>query len=515
MARAKSFGWVVALLACVTGHAFAQPGTAADRLLEIAKAGKPVSPARIRGEVDSLLTELGAAPSFRERFALMGQWDVTAAPGVRPLDSVDHAIVIAPGPVTVKQALFTAIIAAGDVRIESGAGLVVVSGGNVTFAQDPEREWAGIFVSKGKLTAHWLARAALHAGGGATVRSNSIDVLAYNTEYRGTRTARLELRSGKPLFSADRAPARKPPPLAPFNTDFEFVGERCDSGVPVNLIAERIPKMAREKTRCSDLDLLVVTCRQDAATAKNDEIWTVHACRNVLVDIRARMVGGSPEVSFVPPPAPSAAVAVAVPPKYDPARTSPGYAVPQPTICPAPRPPLAAVDQLERSYDRTGFGFTRSALAGRQVASYFAVANPLVVSRLEWSGSVQQTRAEEQFVVRIFRDDNGVPGSLVHEATVMAQARSARKSGYQGYGHPHVFSASLGPINLSPGQYWLSVIDPNASGLNFMWGVETGVGSGQCGSGGTWRQGEKEPWVQIYASVPNRSARGYSFRLLQ
>jgi hypothetical protein len=249
-----------------------------------------------------------------------------------------------------------------------------------------------------------------------------------------------------------------------------------------------------------------------------------------MVDINARMVGAVSEIKFAPPPAPSAATVVAVPPKDRLPQCAPDdsspvcvlarlqqgakpAAVAKAVICPASPPPKARVDQLERSYDHPGAGFTRSTLAGLQVASYFALVSATTVSMIEWSGSVQHADLEERFVIRIYSDLNGEPGRLVYEAPVAAQSRSVREPGYQGRGHPFVFSAQIGPIQLAAGQYWLSVIDPKSSGMDFMWGTERGAGSGSCGSGGAWRRGEKGPWLQIYDTVPHRSARGYSFRV--
>lgn len=524
--------WALALAGFLVIESGAtQASTAADRLLRIAKAAKPVPLPEIKKEVSSLLADLGASGTFGERFALMGEWHATVAGKALHMDDVDHRVIIASGSVSLTRAFYTVVITTGNVHVQSGAGLLVVSGGNITFGQSPEREWAGVFVTRGTITAPWLARAALHARGGANVRSNSIDVLAYNTDLRGGPTARLELRSGKPLFSGD--PMAKKPPVAPtFQPAFPFAGERCEASVPLAQIADRVPKMAREKTKCSELDLILVTCGQDVRGTH--EVWTVHACQNEMVDIRARLVAGASQLTFVPPPAAPAGVAVAVPPKLDrPLQCEPGDfsvlcvharlqrgepavptpAEPQPAKCAPPRPPGQTVDQLLSSYDRMGVGFAPSSLPGPQVASHFALARSLAISRIEWSGLVQHAEPEEKFIIRIFRDANGQPGSLVHEAKVTAQTRPAPARGYRGRGHPFLFASTLAPIELQAGHYWISVIDPKPSGMDFMWGMEDGPIGSWCGSGGARRQGEKGPWAPQYVTVPQRTSRGFSFRL--
>jgi tetratricopeptide (TPR) repeat protein len=272
-------------------------GTHADRLLAYGSAPATALPAQIKQEVYALLAQMNVPQSTRKQFELMHHWDVKAfPPGARTVD-MHQAIVVASGPISVPHTTFAVIIAAGDVDIASGAEIIVISGGNIRFSHHPRRERSGVFVAKGRFDAPWVVDAAIHAGKGAQLTSNSLAVHAFNTSVRSKARVEVATFSGTPVFSGSpRTARRRASPKRDDWTEIRFAGQRCTDSAPLATVADNVPRMARSKAQCAHIDAVLVSCSADGS-----EQWTVHICKNIIVDIRSRMSRGRAEFDYYNP----------------------------------------------------------------------------------------------------------------------------------------------------------------------------------------------------------------------
>lgn len=196
----------------------------------------------------------------------------------------------------------------------------------------------------------------------------------------------------------------------------------------------------------------------------------------------------------------------------------------------------AAIDQLDDFSRRDRWRMaTQSGVSGTQPASYFMLSQGSSISLLAWSGMVSSNPDGEKFLVRIFKDMDGVPGELAYESEVKAGARSG---GTWAPHKSHIFEARMSNLHLPAGGYWLSVLSPLNSQSGFFWNKEPAGDRPICGSGGITRFydggkwggpgggvstrlfGVAKPRELISATSPDpsqqvahRNARGYSFRL--
>lgn len=170
----------------------------------------------------------------------------------------------------------------------------------------------------------------------------------------------------------------------------------------------------------------------------------------------------------------------------------------------------------------------QSVVGGTQPASFLVLGRDSSISLLAWSGTLNGAAEKEKFLVRIFKDMDGVPGALFHESEVLARARSAG----QWSGHSYVFEARMRKLTLPVGDYWLAVLSPLGAKAHFFWYEEPAGDLPRCGSGGITRNYETGRWggggdapLHIVGvtkprglspppqRIVHRNARGYSFRL--
>ncbi len=513
-----------ALCTAGTVAALAAPG---DKLVKLARDGDAVDPGYIHRDVVGLLAAMDVSPRLRERFDRTGEWNVRRLMPGEQLDSVSDVIVVARGNAYIKSVGRAIVIAANDVEIDEGGDVVVVAGGNIRFRQGRLTPWGGVFVARGGFDAPWLSHAAVHAARNATLSHASLDVMFYNTPWARTAIYGLEQRSGPPLFDgvAWRLPAGVT--RTPAGADFQFAGERCEPGVPMQDIRNRIPAMATQKLPCKAIDDMIVTC--DAK--KSEELWTVHGCTNWFAEVVARRRGDVVEIAFAPPPGPHGSQSIRV----EPAPPAPGTCAPddasprcslariaaggsftdseKPVSCPEP---VAAtsnrVDQLQRIWSKSPGG-GRSKAGGAEAASFFELVQAARILGIDWSGIAATAYDHEAFLVRVFRDAAGTPGALVKELRVSAQPKPVVDVKYPPpRGRVYLFRADTAPIDLAAGRYWLSVLEPIDSAMQFIWTVERDS-AGPCGSGSASRKTEREPWASLYSGLAPRRTRGYSFAL--
>jgi hypothetical protein len=282
----------------ITVNAATPATTPADRLLSLAKTPTTASAAQIMRETNSLLAQLKVPAWMPERYALIWQWDVKAAGHTFQSQSEDHVVIVSTGAATIKNVHYCVIIVDGDVTIESGAGLLVIANGNIKFSHNPDREWSGVFITKGRLVTPWAASMVVYARNGAEFKSNSVGILAFNTEIRGKGPVDFLSIGGAPIFSdlppqpvpiTQKITVAKPEPL--------FAGERCAEGAPISEIAQRVPPLARTQATCPDISLLIATCQNNGSAKDREELWTVHICKNQIAEILAKRVAGRTEFS--------------------------------------------------------------------------------------------------------------------------------------------------------------------------------------------------------------------------
>jgi len=495
----------------------------ADKLVKLARDGGSVEPGYVHRDVVALLGALGASPELRERFDRAGGWNVRRLmPGER-VDSISDSIVVARGNAYIASAGRAIIIAANDVEIEDGGDVVVVAGGNIRFRQSRLQPWAGVFVSRGSFDAPWLSHAAVAPANGVQLAHYSRDVLFYNTPLPRAGANGMEMRFGPSLFDGVRpmdGPARRNRETG----DFRFAGQLCEPQMTTKDIAP-VPEMAKRKLPCGAIDDAIVTCD----VARKENLWTLHGCTNWMSEIIARRKGDGIEIVYAPPPAPQASQAMRVEPKpIAPGECPPTATTPrcmlarimkgEPEI-PAqkitcPEPPAATpglVDQLRSDWKR-GIGTSWSKAGGIEAASFFELVKKARISRMEWSG-VAENVEQPFFILRIYQDAGGVPGSLVKDVSITGQPEEATDVRFSlPRGKVYMFRANTPAIELPAGRYWLSMLEPPTSTMRFMWSTERNARN-ECGSGGISRKSGKDAWAPLWPEVEPRRTRGYSFAL--
>lgn len=170
-----------------------------------------------------------------------------------------------------------------------------------------------------------------------------------------------------------------------------------------------------------------------------------------------------------------------------------------------------------------------SVVGGTQPASFFSLSRSSSISMLAWSGMLNRAAETEKFLVRIFRDADGLPGALAQEFEITARRRSTGTWNVGG----SIFEARPEKLSLPAGDYWLSILSPNAAQSNFFWAFEPEGERPECGSGGVTRHYDGGKWgggggapaglgsLSLTAPaapvarprIVQRNARGFSFRM--
>jgi hypothetical protein len=508
--------------ACAT-FALAAAAAPADGLLKLARDGASVDPGYVHRDAVALLGALGASAELRERFDRAGGWNVRRLmPGER-LESISDAIVVARGNAYIASAGRAIVIAANDVEIEDGGDVLVVAGGNIRFRQSRLQPWAGVFVSRGSFDAPWLSHAAVAPGRGVQLTHYSRDVLFYNTALPQAGSNGMETRFGPSLFDGVRAMEGSARRMRETG-DFRFAGQLCEPQMTMKDISP-VPEMAKRKLPCGAIDDAIVTCD----VPRKEDIWTLHGCTNWMSEIIARRKAGAVEIVYAPPPSPQSSQAMRVEPKplapgeCPPTDGSPRCALarivkgeeayPAPKLeCPEPRAATQGlVDQLKSDWKR-GTGMSWSKAGGIEAASFFELVKKARIAQMEWSGAVESAE-QTFFIIRIYRDADGMPGPLVKDVSLVGMPQEATDVRFSlPRGKVYMFRANTPAIELAAGRYWLSILEPPTSTMRFMWSTERDA-KNVCGSGGISRKSEKDAWTPIWPEVAPRRTRGYSFSL--
>jgi len=186
---------------------------------------------------------------------------------------------------------------------------------------------------------------------------------------------------------------------------------------------------------------------------------------------------------------------------------------------------LDQLDDVSRPARRKS---VQSVVGGTQPASFFTLGQSASITRLSWSGTMHGDPGKEEFLIRVFQDNGGVPGTMIHESRMVSRGRSVG----QWSGPSKIFDAPLSGLTLPAGDYWLSVLSSPGAQRHFFWFQEPAGQRPDCGSGGVtryydggrWGGGSDAPAHRVGLTKPaprlasrppvvHRNARGYSFRL--
>ena len=172
--------------------------------------------------------------------------------------------------------------------------------------------------------------------------------------------------------------------------------------------------------------------------------------------------------------------------------------------------PVVILDNYDPIDGSQGNVYNSSRASGEQYASYFSVSGNTIVNAITWAGVAldDTTLGDEEatFIIRVYSGDNLPSDVPVAESTVLA---SASLLGSMGLGSIYEFSFEDSTIfSLSPGSYWLSVVDPETEHIGFLWPVERDSASVTRGNGGAFRASEDSAWESVNSGVPAREARG-------
>ncbi len=103
---------------------------------------------------------------------------------------------------------------------------------------------------------------------------------------------------------------------------------------------------------------------------------------------------------------------------------------------------------------------------GTETAETFIVTTPIDVQNITWWGSYDPDVTADDFIVRVFLDNFGLPDNVgvLYEAvsaSVVRTATGADSFGADVYEYSH--DIALGTLVLNPGTYWLSVVNVSKS----------------------------------------------------
>lgn len=331
--------------------------TPAEKLLEFAASGRAVPVETARREVTALYSQLGV-PDWMRRDEPMAHWQVRVVPDGAVIDDMDHDILLVRGSVTLKRASFAVIVATGAVQVQNGAGLVIVANRDIRFRHNPNQDWSGVFVTRGRVLAPWVGNLVVHARGGIELQDSSAGLAAVGTEVRSRGPVQLERREAR-VFS-DTPSARRY--AAPSAAEAGYAGKRCRAGPPLARTAEAVTEIARKRARCGErVQLLIAACDRESDAAA-EETWTVHLCDNVIAEVSARRTGGKDEFAFKPykPNIPTSANAVTTTVAPPPGSAQQGVASygtlkgAAPEQACSPGQEVKAADDLSRSGDYEG-----------------------------------------------------------------------------------------------------------------------------------------------------------------
>jgi hypothetical protein len=152
--------------------------------------------------------------------------------------------------------------------------------------------------------------------------------------------------------------------------------------------------------------------------------------------------------------------------------------------------------------------------AGVESAESFSVASAFDVEKVTWWGvyDVSPVPATDDFIVRIFADDAGLPdnSALLYEATGVAPTRTATGSTDIAGGAIFEYSYDL-PLpdvfDLIPGDYWLSVVNVSNVPPTFAgWFWTEGAG----GDGGT---AFRDPFVSPTWAFDSASGIDFAYKI--
>ncbi|MDM8550703.1 C1 family peptidase [Desulfobacterales bacterium HSG2] len=167
---------------------------------------------------------------------------------------------------------------------------------------------------------------------------------------------------------------------------------------------------------------------------------------------------------------------------------------------------LDVLDDLNRE---GGFVFSFCGVNSQQAANYFEIRSDTTITKISWSGSVNEsglTNGKGLFVIRIYPDQDGYPGNeRLLDAPLTAQGVKV------GDGALYVFSYENNAIvQLPAGGYWMSVLDPETNGTEFGWHMEKDKLGTIYGSGGAIKSDPESPWISTNSGVTPIEARGRS-----
>ena len=176
---------------------------------------------------------------------------------------------------------------------------------------------------------------------------------------------------------------------------------------------------------------------------------------------------------------------------------------------------MTLVDQLDRLERDGGFIFTKSSISGSEIASFFTLEQDAQISQLIWSGVIKNSpRTSESFLIRLYHDIGEEPElTAFYELQVEADVTAADTSCCGGDSSPTIFeSEAIEDLRLESGDYWLSILDPELTDMNFFWAIEPdGVFNTILGSGGASRQDVGSPWHPRNDGITIKEGRGSSF----
>ncbi len=107
--------------------------------------------------------------------------------------------------------------------------------------------------------------------------------------------------------------------------------------------------------------------------------------------------------------------------------------------------------------------------AGAQNADSFLLGGPVNVEALRWWGSYRSTNVDD-FVVRLFSDNSGVPGALLQEYAGLTVSKDGSGLMDSRGGEVFQYEYDLPDFVLSSGKYYLSVMNETLNS-EWLWSV--------------------------------------------
>lgn len=273
------------LVSLPTGALAQYPG---DAILQLTKTQRQPQRQDVMRALTEVFHHLKLPADAQQQYSFISGARLIASREYVEQAELNEAILITPKSVRISAARNVIVISGGDVSVAHGTGLVIFSAGAIEVSHaNSLGGLPGVFVSKKHSNIGSAKEPRIYAVEG-TVLSNTAVAHAYNTDV-GKTYGRVDKYTVAAIFRGEPIRAPVAPSMTIFGGEsFPFEGRRCEDGVPIADIFDKLPPMARRGANCPRLGTATVLCEPSSvgegsgARASMRERWTFTLCDRKL-----------------------------------------------------------------------------------------------------------------------------------------------------------------------------------------------------------------------------------------